>query len=203
MKKIIFLVLILPFLGLAQENRTGKVSKTIAAQKAISGEFKSYEIFLPQTKSATENYSEAVTKGVVVTIDQVKIDQLLSQNPKQINLSIPFKSNGETISLDLIKVAVFSPDFKAVTNTGRDITNEVDFGKHYRGIIAGDTNSLVSISVFETQIIGFIANDEGNYTIGKLEDSVKDHIIYLDSDLKHTEQGTFCSTEGDGVGYTQ
>jgi hypothetical protein len=203
MKKIIFLVLILPFLTLAQENRTGKVSEAITAAKTISGEFQSFEIFNSQTKSAAEDYSESVNDGVVVAIDQTKINELLVQNPKQINLSIPFKSNGETISLDLIQVAVFSPDFKAVTNTGRDITNEVDFGKHYRGVIAGDANSLVSISVFESQVSGFIANDEGNYTIGKLENSDKDHIIYLDSDLKNTEQGTFCSTEGNDIGYTE
>ncbi|MFT5982692.1 MAG: hypothetical protein ACI9RM_001126, partial [Ulvibacter sp.] len=41
MKKIIFLVLILPFLTLAQENRTGKVSEAITAAKTISGEFQS------------------------------------------------------------------------------------------------------------------------------------------------------------------
>ena len=55
-------------------------------------------------------------------------------------LSIQFKTNGETVVLDLIQVAVFSPDFKAITNDGVNITNEVDFGKHYRGIIAGNPN---------------------------------------------------------------
>jgi hypothetical protein len=202
MKKIIFLILFLPFVTMAQENRIGKVSKTITAAKAISGEFQSFEIFNPQTKNATANYSEAVKDGVVVAIDQAKINELLDRNPKQMNLSIPFKSNGETITLDLIQVAVFSPDFKAVTNTGRDITNELDFGKHYRGVIAGDANSLVSISVFESQVNGFIANDQGNYTIGKLEDSDTDHIIYLDSDLKSNTEEFFCSVEDDGIGYT-
>ena len=98
-------------------------------------------------------------------------------------LSIPFKSNGEAVALELIQVAVFSPDFKAVTDTGQDITNEVDFGKHYRGVIAGNPNSLVSISVFENQVSGFIANAEGNYSLGKLKDSETDHIIYKDSDF--------------------
>ena len=203
MKKIIFLVLLLPALTLAQENRTGKVSKAITAAKAITGEFQSFELFDSEIKSATEKYSEAVKNGVVVAINQDKINDLLDQNPEQINLSIPLKSNGQTIELDLIQVAVFSPNFKAMTSNGRDITNEVDFGKHYRGVIAGNANSLVSISVFESQISGFIANEEGNYTIGKLEDSDKNHIIYLDADLNNTAPGTFCSTEGDGISYTE
>ncbi len=173
MKKIILLALFLPFLSIAQENKTGKVSQSITAAKAISGEFQSFEIFNSQTENASENYSDAVTDGVVVDIDQAKINEIRNQDPKQMQLSIPFKSNGETIALDLIQVAVFSPDFKAITNNGNDITNEVDFGKHYRGTIAGNPNSLVSISVFESQISGFIANEEGNYTIGKLEIQIK------------------------------
>ena len=186
-----------------QENKTGKVSQAITAAKAISGEFQSFEIFNSQTENASENYSDAVIDGVVVAIDQAKINEIRNQDPKQMQLSIPFKSNGETVALDLIQVAVFSPDFKAITNNGDDITNEVDFGKHYRGIILGKPNSLVSISVFESQISGFIANEEGNYTIGKLEDSDKNHIIYKDTDLKNATQEIFCSTEDDGIAYSE
>lgn len=201
MKKIIILFLILPFLTLAQENRTGNVAKTITDAKAISGEFQSFEVFNPQTRNATANYSETVDDGVIITINQTKINEILDQNPKQINLSIPYKSNGETVSLDLIQADVFAPDFKAVTDTGQDITNEVDFGKHYRGVIAGNDNSIVSISIFETQIIGLISSNEGNFNIGKLKDSDTDHIIYKESDLK-VENEFSCSTEDDGVAYT-
>lgn len=203
MNKILLLAIFLPFLSFAQLNRTGKVSQSIDAAKSISGEFESFEIFNPEIKSASENYSDAVEDGVVVAIDQTKINNIRNQDPKQMQLSIPLKSNGETVALDLIQVAVFSPDFKAITNNGIDITNEVDFGKHYRGIIAGNPNSLVSISVFESQISGFISNDEGNYTIGKLEDSENDHIIYFDTDLKNDTQEIFCSTNDDGIAYSE
>ena len=203
MKKILLLFLLFPVLSIAQQNRIGKVSQAITAAKAISGEFQSFEIFNSQTENASENYSDAVIDGVVVAIDQAKINEIRNQDPKQMQLSIPFKSNGETVALDLIQVSVFSPDFKAITNNGDDITNEVDFGKHYRGIILGNPNSLVSISVFESQISGFIANEEGNYTIGKLEDSDKNHIIYFDSDLKNATQEIFCSTEDDGIAYSE
>ena len=203
MNKILLLAFFLPFLSLAQQNEIGKVSQSIKSAKAISGEFESFEIFNSEIKSASENYSDEVRDGVVVAINQTKINEIRNQDPKQMQLSIPFKTNGETVVLDLIQVAVFSPDFKAITNDGVNITNEVDFGKHYRGIIAGNTNSLVSISVFESQISGFISNDEGNYTIGKLEDSDKNHIIYFDTDLKNDTQEIFCSTEDDGIAYSE
>jgi len=203
-KKLFFVAILLISAAIyAQENKTGKVSQAITVAKAISGEFQSFEIFNSQTEKASENYSDAVNDGVVVAIDQAKINEIRNQDPKQMQLSIPFKSNGETVALDLIQVAVFSPNFKAITNNGDDITNEVDFGKHYRGIIAGNPNSLVSISVFESQISGFIANEEGNYTIGKLEDSDINHIIYFDSDLKNATQEIFCSTEDDGIAYSE
>ena len=201
MKKIIFLLLVLPLLTLAQENRPDKVSKAISAAKLVSGEFQKIEIINPQTKNATVNYSAAVNDGVVFTINQSKLNTLLVQNPKQINLTLPFKSNGETVSLDLIQADIFSPDFKAFIDTGEEITNNVDFGKHYRGVIAGNDHSLVSISIFETQMSGFIATEEGNFTIGRLGDSESEHIIYKDNDLKASFEFT-CATVDDGVPYT-
>ncbi len=201
MKKIIFLVFLLPLFTMAQGNRTGKVSEAVTVAKTNYGEFQSFEIFKPTTRSAATNYSKSVNDGVVFELDLSGVRSLLAQNPKQINLNVPFKSNGETVALDLIQVDVFAPDFKAVTSTGQDITNEVDFGKHYRGVIAGNKNSLVSISIYGNQIGGFIANDEGNYTLGKLKDSETDHIIYKDTDLNLSVELN-CGVEDDGVGYT-
>ncbi|GAB5399545.1 MAG: M12 family metallo-peptidase [Aureisphaera sp.] len=186
---------------MAQEKGPGKVSQAITEAKSNFGEFQSFEVFKPQTRSAAADYSETVDNGIVFELDQSKVQNLLAQNPKQINLSVPFSSNGETISLDLIQVNVFAPDFKAILDTGQDITNEVDFGKHYRGVIAGNENSLVSISIFGNQVNGFIANDDGNYTLGKLRQSETEHILYKDSDL-NVAHNLSCATEDDGVGYT-
>lgn len=201
MKKIILLLLLMPMIALAQQHRQGNVSKTIAEAKAVNAKFQSFEVHNAVTKNVTEDYSKSVDDGVVFTLDQSRLNDLLAQNPKQMNLSVPLTSNGATVSLDLIQVDIFAPDFKAVTDTGQDITNEVDFGKHYRGIISGDENSLVSISIYESQIGGFISNSAGNFTIGKMKNSDTDHIVYNDSDLNVSfEFGS--STEDDGVGYS-
>jgi hypothetical protein len=202
MKKIILLFLIVPLLSFAQEIRTNKIFESISAAKAAYGDFQSVEFFNPQTRNAADNYSQAVSDGVLFTIDQGTFNEFLIQDPKQIHLSIPFKLNGETIALDLIQVDVFAPGFRAYTDAGQDITHEVDFGKHYRGVVAGDDNSLVSISVFDSQISGFIATEEGNFNIGKVRDSEVDHIIYRDTDL-NDDYEFICATEDDGVGYTE
>ena len=91
MNKILLLAFFLPFLSLAQQNKIGKVSQLINTEKAISGEFESFEIFNSEIKSASENYSDAVEDGVVVAIDQTKINEIRNQDPKQMQLSIPLK----------------------------------------------------------------------------------------------------------------
>ena len=83
MKKIILLLLMLPTLALAQEMRTGKVFEAVQAEKAKSGNFQSFEIFHQQTRNASTKYSEGVDDGVVVAIDQSKINEIRNQNPKQ------------------------------------------------------------------------------------------------------------------------
>ncbi len=201
MKKIILLLLLLPFVTNAQESRIGKVAQSITEAKAISGEFQVVNFFNSEVKSATTNYSNAVSDGNILTINQVLLDEINNEKPKQIQLSIPINSQGKTLQLDLVQAEVFAPGFKAKLDTGEDITNQVDFGRHYRGIIAGNERSLVSISIFKDQIHGLIASDEGNYTLAKLRDSDTNHIIYKDTDLKSTYE-FLCNTEDDGVGYT-
>ncbi|MDC8004263.1 zinc-dependent metalloprotease [Aureisphaera galaxeae] len=200
MRKIIILFLLMPVIAFAQ-HRTGKVAEAITEAKAEHGAFQSFEIHNPITKSATADYSKSVNDGVVFTLDQTRLQNLLAENPKQMSLNVPF-TNGQTVSLDLIQMEVFAPGFKAVTDTGQDITNEVDFGKHYRGVISGDEHSLVAISIYESQISGFISNHDGNHTLGKIRTSDTDHIIYKDTDLDISEPNLSCATEDDGVGYT-
>ncbi|MEM7085329.1 MAG: M12 family metallo-peptidase [Bacteroidota bacterium] len=202
MKNIFTLLLILPLFTFAQEQPPSLVSQSVAAMKGQTGEFPAFEVFEAQTRNASQSYSEAVSDGIVVPISPQKINNILAEQPQQMKLTIPFQSVDGTIDLELIKVEVFSPNFRIRTNTGADITDEVDLGIHYRGMIANEPHSLVSISIYETQIIGMVANHHGSFTIGRLEDSNTDHIIYRDGDLKMATE-FLCETEDDGVGYTE
>ncbi len=213
MKKTIFLIFIFltPTLILSQDY-IGKVAEKVQSKKNKYGKFKSYNFFdlrLDRSKNnissgfelASKNYSEAVDKGIILTFDQAKVATIYDQDPQQMEITIPFKTNGETVQLELFQKDIFSPDLKVMTSDGRDITDIMDRGKHYRGIVSGDNNSLVSISIFRNEISGFISLDGGNYTIGKLRDSNTKHIIYKDNDLKISED-IDCLMEDDGVGYS-
>ena len=117
MKNIILRGLVRPWVASGQENSPGKVFELVNATKAMVGDFQSFEIFDQQTRNASDDYSNGVEDGVIIAFDQSKIKTLLSQDPQQMKLTIPLKENGETVDLELVQVDVFSPEFKAITNT--------------------------------------------------------------------------------------
>ena len=55
---------------------------------------------------------------------------------------------------------------------------------------------MVSISVFNDQVMGMIANDDGNYVLGKIENHASSHILYLDKNLKVNKEFS-CETADD------
>ncbi|MFT5249282.1 MAG: hypothetical protein ACI93P_001008, partial [bacterium] len=202
MRKIIFSIFIfLPFVMFSQK-QIGKIAEKVQSSLTKPGKFKSYDVFKSGHEKARTNYSDAVDKGVIVTFDEAKVTAIYNENPQQVEITIPIKTNGETVTLELYQKDIFSPDFRARTNNGRDITDEIDRGMHFRGIVNGNSQSLVSISIFRNEILGFVSFSDKNYIIGKLKDSESNHIIYQDSDLRQTEE-FICATEDDGVGYTR
>jgi len=201
MKKItLVLFFFLPFLLFSQK-QLGRVAEKVQSTKIKPGKFKTFDVFKSGFEQARNNYSDAVEEGVIVTLDEARVAVIYNEDPQQMEIIIPFKTNGETVTLELYQKDIFSPDFKAMTSDGQDITDIIDRGKHYRGMVSGKSQSLVSISIFRNEIIGFISYGEGNYTIGKLRDSNSKHIIYKDSNLRNTEEFN-CFMEDDGIGYT-
>src|SRR5690606_21383047 len=75
----------------------------------------------------------------------------------------------EKVTLELLKVPDSFYDYEVVTDKGNRYSGHNSTAKHFRGIIAGDNNSMVAISFLENEIIGIIANDDGNYNIGNIE----------------------------------
>jgi hypothetical protein len=44
-------------------------------------------------------------------------------------------------------------------------------GLYYQGIVEGQPNSLVAISVFDDEVMGMIATDDGNLVLGPIENN--------------------------------
>lgn len=78
---------------------------------------------------------------------------------KAISLKLPLIN--KEVQLDLIETSI---PFNIVLNENQK--PDMDFrSKHYRGVIKDDPNSIVALSIFGDEIMGMIANKEGNYNI--------------------------------------
>jgi hypothetical protein len=141
----------------------------------------------------------ALDKGTLLNLRQNNLTRLIEKPTQTISLEIP--THEGTQVLNLVKVDVVKPGVKVRTSSLGEI--EMDFGLHYRGVVHGHTNSLVAISIFGDEVMGFFSSDEinGNYIVGRInEENSTQHIVYNEADLK-TPMAFGCFTEDDGRGY--
>ncbi|MEZ4858366.1 MAG: proprotein convertase P-domain-containing protein [Flavobacteriaceae bacterium] len=199
-RNLFFVLMLLPVLVISQ-NRIGKVADEIVTQKIKPGKFQAYELFDSGFKKASGTYKNAVREGIILDFSASKVATLVNSNAKDISLTLPINERGETVTLELLQKDIFSSSFNVRTSDGRDITNTIDRGKHYQGIVAGKPHSLVGISIFNNEVMGFITMGDGNYVIGRLQDSNSKHIIYNDRDLL-LQTPLNCEMPDDGIGYT-
>ncbi|HJW31303.1 MAG TPA: GEVED domain-containing protein [Saprospiraceae bacterium] len=143
---------------------------------------------------------EGLTKGTILNLDQKMLQQLSEGNSDFIVLQVPV-SDRASLKLDLVRHQIFSEDFAVISSeTGQAIQYQP--GLHYKGVVEGIPNSLVAISIFDNQIMGFIALDHQNLVLGPIQnDRNNQHILYDDQDLPKKPMFE-CSTPDNGIGYT-
>jgi len=142
-----------------------------------------------------------LTKGTILSIDEPAIEKLISGDNDFIQLTLPVAER-QDMKLNLVRHQIFSEDFELFTSDEPGIPNNYTPGIHYKGIIDGDPNSLVAISVFNNEVMGLIMTDHGNIVLGRLDkDRENRHILYNESDLDRPS-GFECGTPDDGFGYT-
>lgn len=134
--------------------------------------------------------SAKINRYTLLELNTINIQTLLSANPEFMSCAIPFEGN--TIEVQLEKVNITAPGFTVITDKG-PLQEKMPLGLHYRGVVKGSPESLVSISVFDNEIMGLISSSSlGNLTIGKLKDK-STHIIYPESFSKDQKKD-WCGT---------
>jgi len=105
----------------------------------------------------------------------------VKQNKNQaINLILPL--GAKKMVLELLDVSEFLHNYEVKTSNGKNFPANKDI-KHYRGIVKDVGNSLVAITFYENEIVGFVSTDEGNFNIAKDNQSGK-HFFYNEKNLK-------------------
>ncbi len=118
---------------------------------------------------------------------------------KNITLSIPINEN--KITLELYEVDNSFYDYNISTDKNKNISRLLK-ARHYRGIISDDYKSIVAISFFETEIIGLISNDKGNFNL--VYNSQEDlYLLYNDKNIRTTPKLNCESNSSEFEPYTR
>lgn len=160
-----------------QAQEKGKIA-TKLLEKAAQAKFKVYDNLL--TASTNFNFGlikKEVSKAKIYDFNKAKAEEIIAQSNDLISIVI-----NKEITLDLYKEVEAFSSLSIQTSDGNAIDGNTLKAVFYRGIIKGNENSLVSVSIFENEISGFISNDNGNLVLGKLKSS-NEMILYHDKDL--------------------
>lgn len=183
MKKCIYLFFCLMVTGAlwGQEKVTERavLSKIIALQ-AEGESFESVQLLSSVHQRSAPVIEDPVTPLAYFKLQPDAVNKVSEEKPESISLPISLYGEDQADELQLYRVDLFAEGFSVVTPEG-DATLEIDLGVHYRGVIKGQTNSLVALSVFPTEITAMIIPEEGlPKELGKLKgvNNQNVHIIY-------------------------
>jgi hypothetical protein len=117
-------------------------------------------------------------EGAVLTPSRGSLAALRRDQPATLALELP--AAGGRVIVDLVKVDLFAPGFRATTSDG-DVIPMRSLGAHYRGVVRGEAGSLASVSVFDHEIMGFASTAKhGFLVLGRMGgDNPRDrHVLY-------------------------
>jgi hypothetical protein len=136
----------------------------------------------------------------LLTVDTVQWKSLRHAPQQYLSFSIPLDQR-KSIVLELERTDQFIQH--TVVRTAPDMSEvPVQQAVHYRGHIQGDMQSMVTLSIFEDEIVGMISSQEtSNLTLGKVK-GTNAYILYHDIHLEQYFRFT-CGTPDDGKPYGQ
>ncbi|PKV50397.1 putative secreted protein (Por secretion system target) [Aquimarina sp. MAR_2010_214] len=171
-----------------------KPSELVAQQKSSGSNFETTQLFTTVDQKSNLQIPKELKDYVLLSLDQSKMKSLQGNFPNTMNLSIPGQKSA--MSLDLVKVSIRTDDFSAIDMPSGKVLSR-DNVAHYRGVVKGQTNSLVALSFYEDNVSGFISIDgqDGNMVVGPVSNS-KSHILYKDKEISHLYDFS-CQVEDD------
>lgn len=159
--------------------------------------FKNYSVLNASSSVPHAEADQAVKKATYAKINMQGLSDLMAAKSDYIEVDIPYQGN--LVSVLLYKADIFAEGFHLDTDQSKKINYER--GLYYRGIIKGDSNSIVAFNFFNGELNAIVSSKSlANLVIGKLvkENNTTDYIVYSDSDLKVAKNFT-CSTKEDEV----
>ena len=148
----------------------------------LGGSFQPVELLSQnQDRSGTPS---AVEYATMLDLDQPNIENLMRAPQPTITFTIP-NDHGDNFELELVQVDLLLPAF-SVGTLGDQAQDNVAYtpGVHYRGVVRGHPASVAAVSVYPDGLMAMIADENGNYQVGKMEDGTDRYILYRTADLQ-------------------
>ncbi len=199
--KYIFTMLACVLVLTSYAQNAGHVYELVMDQETHVRAAQSIDLFELSTQSTrSHKVSEVVNDGTILQLDAMVIAAARRAEASHLQMSIP-RHNGPAFDLQLIESNLLADDFALFKSSNPNVPVDYRPGKHYMGIVDGDRNSVVAISMFDDHVVGLISNDEGNFVLGQIENTRDQYILYNDKNLI-PEFDLGCETPDDGKGYT-
>lgn len=139
------------------------------------------------------------TEATMFQPDQTAIGRLYQTKPQAVKLRLT-DSKGKVYTLSMLRSNPFAEEVNAgfIDQAGRHALGTFDHGLHYQGAVEGIEKSLATLSIGGNGTVMILfADNEGNFIVGKMEDSSGRYIFYNDRKMTIQHPGTPCATRDD------
>ncbi len=185
--RLIFGFCLLAITTQAQQNKKSLLYDLVTQKHQTVKTFPIIPLFKEIAWSPSARVAGLLSNKMVLSLNRQAAMQTFTDRLPAISLSVPagkgVKWILELVQQDINTIANFS--FGTIDASGIQHKNSAGQGLHYRGYIKGDSSSFASFSLFANgQVMGIFCNAKGNFTIGKLNDTGVDYVVYNNKDLK-------------------
>ncbi len=170
--------------------RAGKIAQRVETLKQKAVFSKETPLFKSVLSTTADPLITAAVKKYTL-VEAQGIETIQQEKPAYLSITIPVDNGKRQVKVLLYKENILADGFALKTEKGtvasvQDVAN-------YRGCIDNDPASLAALTFANSEVSGFVSNNEGNYVIGQSGNNKARHIIYNDADL--AEQVPFdCGT---------
>ncbi len=195
----IFIVALVLAVAGQQTNRIGNVPQHILELRSSGARFvqtSPLRTVVPNAKTDAL-WSTACRSALVLGYDRAAAEALIAAHPDHLALSIPTASG--TLVLDLERTSAINEDL-TIRQASDGRTVEPEASVHYKGMVQGNPLSLVSVSVFQREMMGLISDDSGEQVIGRFDRAPEDlHVLYHERDLLGTYSAVCGTPDTPGI----
>jgi len=160
-------------------------SKTNLVAKSILGKaaFAPSDLFRYAGSDLSLEDKRYLDQLIRIKLDLSSLQSLEKKKSSTLRLSIPV-SKDKNFYLLLEQVDILEPGYFMETSDGRIIYPDQSKILFYRGIVEGNTNSLVSLTIIDEEVKLIISDEEGNYSLNRVSEKENIWNLYNEDRLK-------------------